>query len=94
MTAPNRMTRISGPSHGGLGLGFFLGGGWYRTRFDLDFGIGTGPYHSHVGLLRRFQPRNPLLAVLYWVVLLAAAVVILFGVFFLIDVTPFDQPAL
>jgi hypothetical protein len=47
-----------------------------------------------MGFLRRFQPRNPVLAVVYWIVLLAAAAAVLFLVFFLIDVTPFDQPAL
>jgi hypothetical protein len=46
-----------------------------------------------IGFLRRFQPRNPVLAVLYWLVLLAVAVAVLFAIFFLIDVTPFDQPS-
>src|SRR3990170_749227 len=46
MTPANRIVRIVAPSHGGLGLGFFLGGGWYRTRFDLDLGITTSPYHT------------------------------------------------
>jgi hypothetical protein len=46
-----------------------------------------------IRLLRRFQPRNPLLAVLYWLVLVALAVAVLFAVFFLLDFTPFDQPS-
>ena len=35
-----------GPSQGGLGLGFFFGGGWYRTRFDFDLGMANGTYHT------------------------------------------------
>jgi hypothetical protein len=34
------------PNHGGLGFGFFLGGGWYRTRFDFDLGMAAEPYHT------------------------------------------------
>jgi hypothetical protein len=46
-----------------------------------------------MGLLRRFQPRNPVLAVLYWLVLAAAAVAVLWTLFFLLDLTPPDQPS-
>lgn len=50
-----------------------------------------------IGFLRRFQPRNPALAVLYWLALLAAAVAVLFGLFFLLDsvfgLAPFDAPS-
>jgi hypothetical protein len=28
------------PNHRGLGLGFFLGGAWYRRRLALDLGMG------------------------------------------------------
>jgi hypothetical protein len=35
-----------------------------------------------IGFLRRFQPRNPALAFLYWLVLTAIAVAILFALFF------------
>src|SRR5204862_476713 len=31
--------RISAPSHRGLGLRFFRGGGWYRRRLDFDLGM-------------------------------------------------------
>jgi hypothetical protein len=37
-TPRNITVRIDGPSHRGLGFGFFFGGGWYRLRFDLDLG--------------------------------------------------------
>jgi hypothetical protein len=41
------------------------------------------------GLLRRFQPKNPLLATFYWVVLGAATVtVVLIGYYFLDKVVP------
>jgi hypothetical protein len=45
-----------------------------------------------MGLLRRHQPRNPVLAVLYWVLWLALAVAVLFVAFFFLDrvFTPFD----
>jgi hypothetical protein len=46
-----------------------------------------------IRFLRRFQPRNPVLAVLYWLVLATVAVAVLFVVFFALDVTPFDQPS-
>jgi hypothetical protein len=46
-----------------------------------------------MGFLRRFQPRNPVLAVLYWLVLAILAVAALFAIFFALDVTPFDQPS-
>jgi hypothetical protein len=46
-----------------------------------------------IRLLRRFQPRNPVLAVLYWLVLATVAVAALFAVFFVLDFTPFDQPS-
>ena len=46
-----------------------------------------------IRFLRRFQPRNPVLAVLYWLVLVTLAVTVLFAVFFALDVTPFDQPS-
>jgi hypothetical protein len=38
-----------------------------------------------IGFLRRFQPGNAVLAVLYWVVLAAVAVAILFVIFFFLD---------
>jgi hypothetical protein len=48
--------------------------------------------------LRRHQPRHPLLGVVYWAVLTASAVAILFLLFFLFDtvfgLAPFDQPGL
>jgi hypothetical protein len=50
-----------------------------------------------MGLLRRFQPRNPGLAVLYWLLLVVLAVALLFGLFFLLDemfgLAPFDAPS-
>jgi hypothetical protein len=46
-----------------------------------------------IRFLRRFQPRNPVLAGLYWLVLVAVAVAALFALFFAINVTPFDQPS-
>jgi hypothetical protein len=48
-----------------------------------------------IRLLRRFQPRNPVLAVGYWLVLGALAVAILFVVFFFLDsyINPLDQPS-
>jgi hypothetical protein len=50
-----------------------------------------------IGFLRRFQPRNPVLAVLYWLLLVAVAVAALFGLFFLLDevfgLAPFDAPS-
>jgi hypothetical protein len=47
-----------------------------------------------IRFLRRFQPRNPVLAVLYWLVLVALAVAVLFAAFFALDLTPFDQPSI
>src|SRR5918999_825957 len=44
ITPANRIARMVAPSHGGLGLGFFFGGGWYRTRFDFDLGMAA----SHI----------------------------------------------
>ena len=38
-----------------------------------------------VPLLGRFQPRNPLLAAVYWVIVVAALLAILFVVFFFLD---------
>lgn len=46
-----------------------------------------------IRFLRRYQPRNPVLAVLYWLVLVALAVAALFALFFVLDFTPFDQPS-
>jgi hypothetical protein len=50
-----------------------------------------------IGFLRRFQPRNPVLAVLYWILLVVLAVAVLFGIFFLLDevfgLAPFDAPS-
>jgi hypothetical protein len=50
-----------------------------------------------MGLFRRFQPRNPALAVLYWLLLVVLAVALLFGLFFLLDemfgLAPFDAPS-
>ncbi len=37
------------------------------------------------GLLRRHQPGNPVLAALYWLVIVAAALAILFAVFWQLD---------
>src|SRR5919109_399941 len=120
MTPANRMARTVAPNHGGLGLGFFFGGGWYRTRFDFDLGMAASPIipawmpeppaprrcaapwdrsadptRDVIRLLRRFQPRNPVLAVGYWLVLGALAVAILFVVFFFLDsyINPLDQPS-
>jgi hypothetical protein len=47
-----------------------------------------------IRFLGRFQPRNPVLAVLYWLVLVALAVAALWWIFSLIPVTPFDQPSI
>lgn len=38
-----------------------------------------------IGFLRRRQPRSPLLRVLYWLVVLAVAVGILFVIFYFAD---------
>jgi len=38
-----------------------------------------------IRFLRRAQPRNPFLAVLYWVVLLVVVVAALFALFFFLD---------
>jgi hypothetical protein len=38
-----------------------------------------------LAFLRRHQPRNPALAVLFWLVLLAAAIGILFVIFYFLD---------
>jgi hypothetical protein len=50
-----------------------------------------------MGLLRRLQPRNPALAVLYWLLLVVLGVALLFGLFFLLDevfgLAPFDAPS-
>ena len=50
-----------------------------------------------MGLLRRLQPRNPALAVLYWVLLVVLAVAVLFALFFVLDamfgLAPFDAPS-
>lgn len=46
-----------------------------------------------IRFLRRFQPRNPVLAVIYWLMLAALAVAALFALFFVLDFTPFDQPS-
>src|SRR5213080_1927885 len=35
---PNSSMRMIAPNHFGDGLGFFLGGGWYRRRLDFDLG--------------------------------------------------------
>ena len=45
-----------------------------------------------IGFLRRFQPRSPVLAVVYWLVWLALAVAVLFVAFFFLDrvFNPFD----
>jgi hypothetical protein len=49
-----------------------------------------------IGFLRRFQPRNPVLAVLYWIALALVVFAVLFAVFFLLDsvfgLAPFDAP--
>ena len=50
-----------------------------------------------IGFLRRLQPRHPVLAVLYWMLLVVLAVAVLFGIFFLLDevfgLAPFDAPS-
>jgi hypothetical protein len=50
-----------------------------------------------IGFLRRFQPRNPVLAVLYWLLLVVVAVALLFALFFVLDevfgLAPFDAPS-
>ncbi len=50
-----------------------------------------------IGLLRRYQPRNPILGTVYWLSLAVAAFALLFGLFFLLDsvfgLAPFDAPA-
>jgi hypothetical protein len=50
-----------------------------------------------IGFLRRFQPRNPALGVLYWLLLVVVAVALLFALFFLLDevfgLAPFDAPS-
>jgi hypothetical protein len=50
-----------------------------------------------IGFLRRLQPRNPLLAIVYWIVLAVLAVALLFAIFFLLDevfgLAPFDAPS-
>jgi hypothetical protein len=50
-----------------------------------------------IGFLRRFQPRNPVLAVLYWILVVVLAVAVLFAIFFLLDevfgLAPFDAPS-
>lgn len=38
-----------------------------------------------VGWLRRYQPRNPVLAVLYWVVATLVALAVLFVIFYWLD---------
>ena len=38
-----------------------------------------------VPLLGRFQPRNPFLAVVYWIIVVVAALAVLFAVFFFLD---------
>jgi hypothetical protein len=45
-----------------------------------------------IGFLRRYQPRNPVLAVAYWLLFAALAVAILFVAFFFLDrvFNPFD----
>jgi hypothetical protein len=52
-----------------------------------------------IGWLRRFQPENPVLAVLYWLALALVALAVLFVIFYLLDdVLPgpgrFDDPGL
>jgi hypothetical protein len=48
-----------------------------------------------IRLLRRFQPRNPVLAVGYWLLWAAIAVAILFVLFFFLDsyISLVDQPS-
>jgi hypothetical protein len=38
-----------------------------------------------LAFLRRHQPRNPALAVLFWLVLFAAVIAILFVIFYFLD---------
>ncbi len=38
-----------------------------------------------IGLLRRFQPRNPFLAILYWTVATLVALTALFVLFYFLD---------
>ncbi len=38
-----------------------------------------------LGFLRRRQPRNPVLAVVYWLLILAVVIAILFVAFFYLD---------
>lgn len=47
------------------------------------------------GFLRRYQPRNLVLATVYWLLLAALAVALLFVLFFFLDdyFSPLDQPA-
>ena len=47
-----------------------------------------------LGWLRRLQPRNPVLAVLFWLVAMLIALAALFVIFFLVDdlLTPFEEP--
>ena len=42
-----------------------------------------------IGFFRRRSPRNTVLAVLYWVVLVALAVILVFALFYLLDVSRF-----
>lgn len=50
-----------------------------------------------IGFLRRFQPRNPILAIMYWILVLTVAVAALFALFFVLDevfgLAPFDAPS-
>ena len=49
-----------------------------------------------LGWLRRRQPRNAVLAVLYWMAATLIALAVLFVIFFLLDdyLTPFEDPNL
>jgi hypothetical protein len=49
-----------------------------------------------LGWLRRRQPRNLVLAVMFWVVATLIALAVLFVLFFLLDdvLTPFEDPNL
>lgn len=49
-----------------------------------------------LGWLRRLQPRNPVLAVAFWLVATLIALAALFVIFFLLDdyLTPFEDPNL
>jgi hypothetical protein len=40
-----------------------------------------------IGFLRRRGPRNPFLAVLYWLVLALVVVTVVFALFYLLDVS-------